>query len=232
MEALFLRSGAKKLFASYYPGDRDEGFVICYPAPQDMMRANHSQVLLSRKLQSQGFPVMRFDYLGTGDSAGEITTLKQWREDLMDAVAAFKKKSGVKTVSLIGTRLGATLAVLSSQEVGFKRLILWDPVINGIELLDSYRKAHDMMLHRVPVEAPYPARSARIRSIPGVYDVAGPRWAPQMRTQKIVDPRSTSLLPALQISWRFQGSSWRSPISFFNGRRLEIKNVRLARFYD
>jgi len=119
------------------------------------MRAHHTQVVLAKKLQSLGFPVMRFDYSGTGDSSGSIQTLARWREETLVVVDAFKRRTGVQRVSLVGTRLGGTIAIQASYEVGFKRLLLWDPVTSGPDYLQAFEKAHHRLLHRVPDEAPH-----------------------------------------------------------------------------
>lgn len=156
-EAFFFPYEDNEIFAVYYPAShRDEGFILCHPAPQDMMRAHHSQLTLAKRLQNLGFPVLRFDYSGTGDSSGGIDSLERWKQETLAAVSEFKKRSGLKKISLIGTRLGASLAILASQEMGFKRLILWDPVVNGSDLLKAYADCHHRLLNRVPDESPYP----------------------------------------------------------------------------
>jgi pimeloyl-ACP methyl ester carboxylesterase len=159
MEAFFFKHLDKDIFAIHYPAThRDEGFILCPPAPQDMMRAHHSQLTLARRLQNLGFPVLRFDYSGTGDSTGTIVSLDAWKNETIAAVGEFKKRTGLKKVSLIGTRLGASIAILVSQELGIRRLLLWDPVVDGQELLHSYDDCHQRLLNRVPDEAPYPSR--------------------------------------------------------------------------
>jgi pimeloyl-ACP methyl ester carboxylesterase len=156
-EAFFFRHADDDIFAIHYLANhRDEGFVLCHPAPQDMMRAHHSQLTLARRLQSLGFPVLRFDYSGTGDSTGSIVSLERWKSETLSALSEFKKRSGLKKVSIIGTRLGASLAIMASQETGIKRLLLWDPVVDGGELLRSYAECHHRLLNRVPDESPYP----------------------------------------------------------------------------
>ncbi len=157
MEPSFLAFQDQKIFTVLHPAaSLEEGFVFCYPAPQDMLRAHPSQVSLAKKLQSLGFPVLRFDYSGTGDSSGSIQTISRWKDETLAVVQDFKRRTGVEKISLLGTRLGGSIAILASQEQGFKRLLLWDPIADGSDLLKSYRAAHHRLLHRVPDEAPYP----------------------------------------------------------------------------
>ncbi|MBC7659324.1 MAG: hypothetical protein H7249_06410 [Chitinophagaceae bacterium] len=216
-EAFFVASShrARALFMTYFGGSNDEGFVLCNPAPQDMMRAGPSQILLAKKLQELGFPTLRFDYTGTGDSSGTIIDLAQWKQDLLEAVQTLRKKSGVHKISLIGTRLGATLALLVSQEIGFKRLLLWDPILDGEQLLREYRDAHHHILHRVPVEAPYPENQVSPDQSCGYF------WPYQIREDiASITPRSLTTfckdisvvvhelspeLDQLLASWRAEG---------------------------
>ncbi|RYZ57318.1 MAG: hypothetical protein EOP07_10240 [Proteobacteria bacterium] len=157
LDPFFFSQGGNEIFAIHYPAShRDEGFVFCHPAPQDMMRAHHSQVTLAKRLQNLGFPVLRFDYSGTGDSTGGIVSMECWKNEILQAVSEFKKRSGLKKVSLIGSRLGASLAIMASQEIGMRRLILWDPIVSGSELLKAYSDCHHRLLNRVPDESPYP----------------------------------------------------------------------------
>lgn len=156
MEPFLFDHEGVQLLAFHHPAEgHDEGFVLCNPAPQDLMRAHQSQVSLAQRLQSLGFPVLRFDYSGTGDSAGGIHSLNRWKSEVLAAVQEFRKQSGVRTISLLGTRLGGTLAILASQEQAFKRLLLWDPIVDGATLIASYQKAHQRMLNRIPDEAPH-----------------------------------------------------------------------------
>jgi len=76
-EPFFYESQDQQIFAIYHPpqgAPRGEGVVICYPAPQDIMRSYQAHVQLARLLAQQGFAVLRFDYAGTGDSEGQAAT--------------------------------------------------------------------------------------------------------------------------------------------------------------
>lgn len=151
----YFPSGSDQLFGFFTPANgRDEAVVICYPAPQEIMRSFQAHVQLHRRLQDLGYAVLRFDYAGTGDSEGEIS-LARWRDNIIAAVSQVKSMSGASRVSLIGTRLGAALALQASTHIGVKRILLWDGVTNGADLIRSYEAAHQLMLKRVPDEPPF-----------------------------------------------------------------------------
>jgi predicted alpha/beta hydrolase len=67
---------------------------------------------LSRQLAARGFNVLRFDYYGSGDSAGDDSEMRLSGscEDIVAAIEELKDICDAKTVALIGLRLGASLA--------------------------------------------------------------------------------------------------------------------------
>jgi pimeloyl-ACP methyl ester carboxylesterase len=94
-----------------------------------------------------GFTVLRFDYYGCGDSAGDSVQadFSQWLIDIRAAIDEVRSRAVISKLGLIGARVGAALATL----VGVERsdidaMVLWDPVVNGKcyldELVEQQRK--------------------------------------------------------------------------------------------
>jgi pimeloyl-ACP methyl ester carboxylesterase len=113
---------------------RAEGVVLCYPMGQEYMRCHRAFRQLANLLVRRGFHVFRFDYFGTGDSAGASAegSLAQWRADVDQAIAEFQDNASLRRVSLVGLRLGAALAALAAAgRSDVERLVLWDPVVRG-----------------------------------------------------------------------------------------------------
>ena len=86
--------------------------MLCYPWGQEYLRAHRSMRLLADMIAARGCDVLRFDYSGTGDSGGDATTASfvEWESDIETAIDELKDMAGVSRVSLVGLRLGATLA--------------------------------------------------------------------------------------------------------------------------
>jgi hypothetical protein len=159
-EPFYFLSEGQEIFALYHPPQgiaRGEGIVICYPAPQEIMRSYQAHVQLARILAEQGYAVLRFDYAGTGDSEGKSdeVSLKVWEANLIQAMSILKQRSHASRLSLLGTRLGATLALRASRRVGVKQLIFWDPVFDGVTYVRELEEAHLGMLTRDPVDPPH-----------------------------------------------------------------------------
>jgi pimeloyl-ACP methyl ester carboxylesterase len=114
-----------------------KGVVICNPVGSEYQYAHRALRHLARLLSSCGCHVLRFDYYGTGDSAGDETegSLAGWREDIGTAIGELKDSCGVKSVILIGLRVGATLAaeVAARRPDDVSALVLWDPAVSGAE---------------------------------------------------------------------------------------------------
>ncbi len=149
MNPFYFGSRERALYGVYHPPriqgggggsvGRD-GVVLCYPFGVEYMRAHRAFRQLTTLLTRQGLHVLRFDYYGTGDSmgAGTEAELNGWIEDVETAIQELKDTAGLRSVGLIGLRLGAALAARAA--VGrsdVDRLVLWDPVVSGAHYLAS-----------------------------------------------------------------------------------------------
>jgi pimeloyl-ACP methyl ester carboxylesterase len=138
MTPLFFGSSDRRLFGIYSPGSSaSRAVVLCNPWGQEYIRAHRSLRRLAVTLADAGYHVLRFDYFGTGDSSGDTAdaTLEGWRDDIAAAVDELRDMSGATSATVIGLRLGATLAaeVAGSRLAEISRLVLWDPVVSGTE---------------------------------------------------------------------------------------------------
>jgi pimeloyl-ACP methyl ester carboxylesterase len=109
------------------------------------MRSHWAVRNLSGLLSSAGFHVMRFDYFGTGDSAGDSmdASLGRWRSDIHTAVGELRDTSGVTKVSLVGLRLGGALALQACGDgLEIEDAVLWDPVVDGRRHIEELERMH------------------------------------------------------------------------------------------
>jgi len=144
-EPFYVETATHRLFACYHEAQawppRETGFVFCQPQGQEYLRSHRAFERLAGMLAQQGFPVLRFDYSGSGDSTGddEEGTLVAWRDEIARMCDELAMRSGVATVGLIGMRLGATLALEVASTGAFDpaALVLWEPVIHGMNYLEG-----------------------------------------------------------------------------------------------
>ncbi|MDQ6829758.1 MAG: alpha/beta hydrolase [Gemmatimonadota bacterium] len=130
---IFFGAASRPLFGWYHPGvasrARATAVVLCPPMGYEYMSTHRWVRLLAERLADAGFPVLRFDYEGTGDScdaAGERGRVSGWISDIGVAVEEARTRSGCRGVSLVGLRLGGTLALAAAAELGgVDDLVLW-----------------------------------------------------------------------------------------------------------
>ena len=152
-EPFFFGAPDKPLFGFYQElpsgAFRNTGIVLCYPMGEEYNRFHRSFQQLADHLANTGFPVLRFDYHGCGDSGGESEegTLRQWMDDISSAISEIRRRGRVKRVCLVGLRMGGTLAMLAGAKRGdIDGMVLLDPIVEGPGHLDELISWHKKML--------------------------------------------------------------------------------------
>ena len=141
----FFHTAAEPLFGIYHPPaasrSPEEGVVLCAPVGHEYQRTHWCLRLLADDLCRAGFHVLRFDYMGTGDSWGDFeqATVERWIDDIRVAVVELRDMSGVERVSLVGLRVGAALARAAAKDAEVRRIVEWEPV-RGEEFVESTRR--------------------------------------------------------------------------------------------
>ena len=146
-QALYFDSGNHRLFGWLHrPPDgkmTNMGVVVCKPFGYEAICTHRSVRTFSEAAAAIGVPALRFDYLGTGDSAEiepQAEQLDVWSRDIVAAVLELQRRTGVERVCLLGVRLGGLLATMAANQckvVG--GLILIAPVVSGRRYLRQLR---------------------------------------------------------------------------------------------
>lgn len=71
---------------------RTTGVIVVVGGPQYRVGSHRQFLLLSRTLASEGYPVMRFDYRGMGDSDGNPVGFEHAETDIAAAIDAFVQR--------------------------------------------------------------------------------------------------------------------------------------------
>lgn len=141
----------------YYFGDREALFGIFHPAsgmPQghsvliagplldEHMRASLALRQIAFRLAKAGYDVLRFDYMGMGNSKGrtEEASPEVWASNIKQCVEELADIAQSQKMSVIAVRFAANLAAGVSSECSWERFVAWDPVFDGrqwIELMQS-----------------------------------------------------------------------------------------------
>jgi dienelactone hydrolase len=156
---LYFGPPGRPRFGFYHPpagaGLRATGVLLCNPIGDDLIRAHRTFRHLAERLCSAGFAVLRFDFDGTGDSAGDERDpdrVAAWRADVAAAAAELRVRSGFDRLALLGLRLGGTFAALGAADLGgVDALVLWSAYDKGRAFVAETTKAHKMHVMLQPM---------------------------------------------------------------------------------
>jgi alpha/beta superfamily hydrolase len=146
----FFVNGTYRLFGVLHEpgkGFRGPGYVLCYPFAEERLWAQRVYVDFARELVRRGNPVLRFDFMGNGDSERkfEDADVETFLSDIYCAMRMLKAKvPGLNCVGLIGLRFGATLAALAAERSDVSRLVLWDPIVDGNQYMQEILRSNLM----------------------------------------------------------------------------------------
>ncbi len=151
MTPMFFGASESPLFGQLHEpeGDaRGHGIILCPPVGQEHVRSHWAFRQVALALGRAGFHSLRFDWSGVGDSSGDLATatLARFTDDAAEAAQELRDATGVRKVSLVGLRLGATVAALAAARIKPSCLVLWDPVLSGAAHLSELRSLHAELL--------------------------------------------------------------------------------------
>ena len=103
-----------------------DGVVIAAPLGYEYWSTHRSLRTLAESIARAGRNVLRFDWDGTGDSAGHASDpgrVAAWRASLAEAVKVMRE-AGVERVVLVGLCLGAAFVLLDAAELGVDEVVV------------------------------------------------------------------------------------------------------------
>ena len=123
--------------------------VLCPPIGIEGVCAYFTYRTLADRLASSGLAALRFDYDGTGDSAGDgddPDRVPAWRASVRAAIEV-AQELGPTPLALVGMRLGALLAATeAAARDDINALVLWDPCTSGRTFMREQRTLHQLGL--------------------------------------------------------------------------------------
>jgi len=155
LNPFYFGSSKEPLFGAYHPpvahGARESAVLLCPPIAQEYIITHWSYRRLADMLSNKGFHVLRFDYFGTGDSAGHIhnVTVERWHENIKTAAYELIELSGCRSLSVVGLRTGAALASTTKGLV-IQDFFLWDTIISGARYMQTINQIENNKLLEFP----------------------------------------------------------------------------------
>ncbi len=109
--------------------------LICGALSREALDSHHSLRVLADDFAAAGYPTMRFDYQGTGDSSDIPESAEHWavwQQNINDAADRLRRVTGARNLILCGVRIGAALATLTAEcRKDIAGLLLLAPVLRG-----------------------------------------------------------------------------------------------------
>lgn len=157
MRPIRLLNGSRELVGLYLEPTgqapaRHHAVLLCNPFGQEGIRVHRLYRVMSDRLAAAGYHVLRFDYYGSGDSAGDDEAW-DFQGSVADAQAALMellRRSHATGWSAVGLRLGATIALDLARRAPLpaQLLMLIEPVLDGRAYLSSLAASSLEALHR------------------------------------------------------------------------------------
>ena len=170
MNPLFFGASAEQLYGVHHPPQAPAvpggAVLLCTGLGHEAMAAHSSLQQLARRLSAAGLHVLRFDYAGCGDSAGDLeaASVERWVRDVRAAARELGEMADAGRVSVVGLRLGASLAARAAGEAAFASCVLWEPVVCGRDYLDELAEEQRHWL-----------RATFVRRRPAIHEWGGPQ---------------------------------------------------------
>ncbi len=118
------------LAASLDRSESKTGVIVVTGGGQTRFGAHRGFALLAKSLAEAGYPAMRYDRRGVGDSSGEDPGFEASAPDLAAAVGAFREKHpALERIIGFGLCDGATTLMLHGAPSGIDAMILANPWI-------------------------------------------------------------------------------------------------------
>lgn len=240
IEVDYIGPAERQLFVAYHPPGRHlppaspsvkTPVLLCYPLLIESTKIHWAYKQLACQLASKGHPVLRFDYSGTGDSAGEFeqANLNEWVSDIHRAGTYLLEQTNANALTLIGFRFGAILAALACQHKGYlqasctqtlpvNQLIAWDPILSGRDYIASLHQKQSQHINAYNQQRQQPAVVAE-------HELLGYECQPSL----LEAIRGTQLIPALTRSSADQCcllSTTEQPQLIDFHRQMQLANAR------
>lgn len=174
----------RRLFGVFHPADgfAQAAVLLCPPLLHELQRSYRFFAGVAGLLAGSGLACLRFDYFGTGDSAGESTAFhpSSVRTDLLLAAEALRARTDGAPLILLGVRASALFARAHAADVHASAVWLWQPVLDA----DGYLDELDALDARERASRErYPLRRGRPAPLPGerVGTVLPPTFAEELR---------------------------------------------------
>lgn len=177
------------------------GLLMCHGFTGHKAEAHRLFVAAAREFAASGLGVLRFDFRGSGDSAGEFREMTVSRE-IADAEAAFEflcsqEQVDANRVGVLGLSLGGCVAAcLTGREDRIRALVLWAAVAHAERIYDQlapdFAGQQRLDLQGWEVGRAFLEELTQIQPLKDVAEYAGPSLVVHGGADEVVPPSDGS----------------------------------------
>lgn len=132
--------------------DPHDAMLVCPPLLQEGIRCQRALWSLSETLATAGVDVLRFDWYGSGDSAGDSDDISVAGlvEDVRAAASMLRASTHAGRIRMLGLRSAALPVLACASAIREPSdIVLWAPQLDGRDLVAGWRHQHQRQLRDV-----------------------------------------------------------------------------------
>ncbi len=132
--------------------------IVCNPIGYEYSHAHRTLRHLCDSLAAKGIAAVRFDYHGTGDSPGTILDserLETFQNNINDVIKHVSSFFDNPKITLLGLRLGSTIAGLYASKFQVDNLVFWSPCERGRAFVREMRALDRLSEQTESIERDY-----------------------------------------------------------------------------
>jgi pimeloyl-ACP methyl ester carboxylesterase len=181
-----------------HPASGNTGIVLCQPWGFDALCTVKFHRLICEDLARRGFPAIRFDYPGEGDSLPVEggSTFEMWVLGAVRAAEELRARTGCTRILYYGMGIGAAVALTAGQQderlAGY---ILAAAALNGRRYLREVALREKVIEDGTNIDFGYPAGSTVLASF-----IMDPRLAADLKSLTVAIHEVPAGLPALVLA--------------------------------
>lgn len=181
-----------------HSGSMATGVVFCAPWGFDALCTAKFHRLIAEELRRRGFPSIRFDYPGEGDSlpVDGGATFESWVAAALQAAEELRTRTGCTRVLYYGMGIGAAVALRAgSQDQALAGYILAASALNGRRYLREVALREKVIEDGHDIDFGYPPGSAVLASF-----IMNPRLAADLKSLNVTLESVPAGLPTLVLA--------------------------------
>ena len=138
-QPLTFNSEGYQLAGFLHSGGSKNIIILCHGFTGNKVESKRLFVEAAREFALGGIDAFRFDFYGSGDSAGDFaeTTLSHNIQNLKDAVALMQEKA-YENIAVLGLSMGGATSILTVSDSPVNYLITWSTVPDMQKLFQEY----------------------------------------------------------------------------------------------